>query len=1656
MDEHTAGGSSESRCHRHHRNTDSSVISNTCDDVREIQGSSSSSSNHDTSEYTSSSGGESEDRVNEGKSQRKRTKFFSKKNSNHACQSASHSAVNDKEQEESESDQANNMLSAHDDSRSDFPATNNDGEEEDEEEDESRPINFDHTSDPQWCGEFSHGEGCQNDPNFLPGFDANNLINANLKANGFRPSTTSFRTKVLPNGYMRAGHTDPHSTDYVTSDDHNFEGYIQLVIRNFDAMTDTVRGPTRIINGIPWRIMVMPRSHVVQKKGAQKCLGFFLQCCPDSYADQWSVHSSAELRLISQKDGVPNFTRKTNHTYTSKENDWGYSCFMTWSDIIDPTQGFIKKNTVTLEVMVKADPAREIFTKMEFLKKIGDFLRVAEFQCSRCELDKALDMNLSALKLCKNRCERSKSLIAVQKERLIEMKVQETLSRIQTETKAAVSKDDVVTQQVLKQALTGNTTTLRKAVAVSKGKVAAASSGPSSEHNKNQKNLKNIAEAARNARNLTEAAKVMLETNKPPKMLTESQKKQIVEAEKRIGLRPFNYKEEGEKSATTTAKTTTAVSEDDSIRKFVAKIGKSENRQTSTSDKFLFTSKKVIETAFGLSDEAVAKLSKGEQKLLMTQFMIEQHEHIRKGLEQKKYEGNQPQFDATAISHPFMYSPRQYVMSSNEKNEVTFECWGVFEPPTQSEYIIPDPTAVAFLNNSILLDQDTTAMSNFVENIERNAKGFNVAREFMGMNNKSLDLKFSPGCIPMLNCPPPFDGKLPLPINPEYILNAQSINNYAAKQVDIFAQYFDEEARSKFGTTIDNILKIIEQLQQIQCPIPIETSPDDPVDFATKYAKIFSLQFSDYFNAQNGIKKEEVVVTPEQYLSSLTNDQKQMFSNCCYIMHLDLYRMHQLTSDMCTLITKFEVMSADEEVQKAYLTLVTVANEMVKFTIEAGNINKKNIIKTEAGDVLLKEDGGDLENSARPNMYSHNASFRAMCVSFQKSPLVQNKKVEINSVSDTINQLINVADRFKSRLCVVPSDFIKIVKRIDAKWSHFTKELLKREENYDIEFKQMQIKQDKTNNILTETREKLAASNKSNEQLKSQLAASQQEIKKLEKKIKGIILSEDDAKTERVKTAAAIKDNVEIKKKYEDEISKLKRENQSLADSKRNIQNELTSAQEGYQKAQHMLEERNNSLKTSQLTLVTYKRFSEKETASLHERFKRAETNYLEKCLENGVKELERAKENAKKELEVWKTHEENEKYRFSENIKKNITLLEEYIATIDSSVETHKSNYNKFYKEISAGKSISQLKKIKINRPPPLPKMEDLPILPRVHYSVLYNLTASTTSVTGNRDETNNVGFLVQQTLQNIQAESVTSHNPHHNNNNFQRDQSHHMRNSMNNNMRDNNFTNMNSMPTVRTNAYNYGSNIISSPVNNMQSNNAIAPIGRPIRNVNQTPKTSPPPLDNGIWGGTWGTTNVNSAVNDNMFGISTSGGTGNSNIFRDAFLGDSNFNRPDTNDNDYGNFSTSKYSSFNTPSLGPASKIVGAPSRAVNSQNSGYGVNGNSNHVSNYYNDSFNAISDSLDLKVSPSEMYKTQKWSTGVDTRSFNNTGNSSIAPIGTPASSSSNFVPAAYAPYQNISTPSTSSSNLYNQPLNNLNGSVEWNHFYGDVPKNIGRN
>lgn len=100
--------------------------------------------------------------------------------------------------------------------------------------------------------------------------------------------------------------------------------------------------------------MIMPRTNQNPERHNQKTLGFFVQCNGESDSASWSCNASAQLRILNQHNG-DHFTRKIQHLFYSKENDWGYSHFMAWNELFDSAKGFVKDDTIILEAYVKAD-----------------------------------------------------------------------------------------------------------------------------------------------------------------------------------------------------------------------------------------------------------------------------------------------------------------------------------------------------------------------------------------------------------------------------------------------------------------------------------------------------------------------------------------------------------------------------------------------------------------------------------------------------------------------------------------------------------------------------------------------------------------------------------------------------------------------------------------------------------------------------------------------------------------------------------------------------------------------------------------------------------------------------------------------------------------------------------------------------------------------------------------------------------------------------------------------------------------------------------------------------------------------------------------------------------------------------------------------------
>jgi ubiquitin carboxyl-terminal hydrolase 7 len=69
------------------------------------------------------------------------------------------------------------------------------------------------------------------------------------------------------------------------------------------------------------------------------------------------VCAAAELRLLHNTEPDKNLVKKIQHLFYLKENDWGFSPFVTMKEIMDPEKGFYNglKDSITLEVWLNAD-----------------------------------------------------------------------------------------------------------------------------------------------------------------------------------------------------------------------------------------------------------------------------------------------------------------------------------------------------------------------------------------------------------------------------------------------------------------------------------------------------------------------------------------------------------------------------------------------------------------------------------------------------------------------------------------------------------------------------------------------------------------------------------------------------------------------------------------------------------------------------------------------------------------------------------------------------------------------------------------------------------------------------------------------------------------------------------------------------------------------------------------------------------------------------------------------------------------------------------------------------------------------------------------------------------------------------------------------------
>ncbi|KAL3090686.1 hypothetical protein niasHS_004478 [Heterodera schachtii] len=138
------------------------------------------------------------------------------------------------------------------------------------------------------------------------------------------------------------------------------------------------------IGGFSWKILAQIKRKNVNN---EKWLGFFLECDASKEDGNWSRESSATLRIVSQKNGTDDLIGEFNARFNKKSKGWGFSNFICFEELMDPSRGFYNKDEdkvkLAIDVIVEepktdkffSDPNKSNGTFLLEIEKISEFER---------------------------------------------------------------------------------------------------------------------------------------------------------------------------------------------------------------------------------------------------------------------------------------------------------------------------------------------------------------------------------------------------------------------------------------------------------------------------------------------------------------------------------------------------------------------------------------------------------------------------------------------------------------------------------------------------------------------------------------------------------------------------------------------------------------------------------------------------------------------------------------------------------------------------------------------------------------------------------------------------------------------------------------------------------------------------------------------------------------------------------------------------------------------------------------------------------------------------------------------------------------------------------------------------------------------------------
>ncbi|KAL3115184.1 hypothetical protein niasHT_016640 [Heterodera trifolii] len=152
-------------------------------------------------------------------------------------------------------------------------------------------------------------------------------------------------------------------TEKILSDPNKSNGTISMEIEKVPEFARQIvlserKSETVHIKGFLWKILAQINPKNGSTDNDEKWLGIFLICAASKEDQNWSCKCSTTFRIVSQKNGVPDFGGELNdNIFDNKENGLGYANFISFTELMDPEKGFYDKSedkvTLVIDINVK-------------------------------------------------------------------------------------------------------------------------------------------------------------------------------------------------------------------------------------------------------------------------------------------------------------------------------------------------------------------------------------------------------------------------------------------------------------------------------------------------------------------------------------------------------------------------------------------------------------------------------------------------------------------------------------------------------------------------------------------------------------------------------------------------------------------------------------------------------------------------------------------------------------------------------------------------------------------------------------------------------------------------------------------------------------------------------------------------------------------------------------------------------------------------------------------------------------------------------------------------------------------------------------------------------------------------------------------------------